>query len=441
MTLRRHLVSILGTFKLNLIFIGVYATVGIEKCETPRHLPLGPLISENGAEIPLNQNNSIQLPAGFVLHLGDFLALESSKYHEIVNITGISFVQDVKPLPLFQLITKSFSDDHLDSSNNRGMFVTLPDQSHCYFLSDHKSMSGYKIKKIPFSHPGQVPRILAILRQQAVFNSVISSCIRSSGIQDLEKSHLLEVSCMDLSRLCVTFEMSQGMATFELDFTDFQNVQCKLHKLSSNDLGLNTLMTKQVFEKTLSLPLTMRSLIKQALKKSRPLDPDPDPQVMYNNGNLDNGQVVPMDLDFPGRSLKVPMVEPMDYESPSLSRKDHLNANRPQDAALNPGVRAQPIKGLTPTTKTTATANTTKFSRINQVEIKALKSKPANLALQPFEQTKQAKKMGDPIKPSVSITPVSSADVIDSVKKPVGIEIIPLGDKLPSKYHFSCFKK
>ena len=82
--------------------------------------------------------------------------------------------------------------------------------------------------------------------------------------------------------------------------------------------------------------------------------------------------------------------------------------------------------------KATATGNTTKL-RINQVEIKALKSKPANLAL-PFEQTKQAKKMGDPIKPSVSITPVSSADVIEGVKKPVGIEIIPLGDKLPSKY-------
>ena len=139
-------------------------------------------------------------------------------------------------------------------------------------------MSGYKIKKIPFSHPAQVPRILAILRQQAVFNSVISSCIRSSGIQDLEKSILLEVSCMDLSRLCVTFELSQGMATFELDFSDFQNVQCKLHRLSSaNDPnGPNTLMAKQVFEKTLSLPLTMRSLIKQALKKSK-RDPDPDP--------------------------------------------------------------------------------------------------------------------------------------------------------------------
>ena len=292
--------------------------------------------------------------------------------------------------------------------------MTLHDQSRFYFLSDHNSMSGYKIKKIPFSHPAQVPRILAILRQQAVFNSVISSCIRSSGIQDLEKSILLEVSCMDLSRLCVTFELSQGMATFELDFSDFQNVQCKLHRLSSaNDPnGPNTLMAKQVFEKTLSLPLTMRSLIKQALKKSK-RDPDPDPDLIYNNGNT----VQPMELDF--QSSK----QTMEFES--------LNANRPQDAALNPGARNQVSnKGLTPTKATTA--NTTKL-RINQVEIKPLKSKPANLAL-PFEQSKPAKKMGDPIKPSVSITPVSSADVIDSVKKPVGIEIIPLGDKLPSKF-------
>ena len=63
------------------------------------------------------------LHAGFVLNLGEFVALESNKYHEIVNITGISFVQDTNPSPLLQLITKSVSDDLLDSSNNRGMFV------------------------------------------------------------------------------------------------------------------------------------------------------------------------------------------------------------------------------------------------------------------------------------------------------------------------------
>ena len=62
-------------------------------------------------------------------------------------------------------------------------FQTLPDQSHCYFLSDHDSLNGYVVKKIPFSHPAQVPRILAILRKQAVFNAILSSCIRTSGIQ------------------------------------------------------------------------------------------------------------------------------------------------------------------------------------------------------------------------------------------------------------------
>ena len=72
---------------------------------------------------------------------------------------------------------------HLILSSNFSMFQTLPDQSHCYFLSDHDSLQGYMVKKIPFSHPAHVPRILAILRKQAVFNSIISSCVRTSGIQ------------------------------------------------------------------------------------------------------------------------------------------------------------------------------------------------------------------------------------------------------------------
>ena len=63
------------------------------------------------------------------------------------------------------------------------LFQTLPDQSHCYFLSDHNTLNGYVVKKIPFSHPAQVPRILAILRKQAVFNAILSSCVRTSGIQ------------------------------------------------------------------------------------------------------------------------------------------------------------------------------------------------------------------------------------------------------------------
>ena len=67
-------------------------------------------------------------------------------------------------------------------------FQTLPDQSHCYFLMDHESLQGHTVKRIPFSHPSNLIGIITILRQQAVFNAIIGSCIRTTGIQGMEKS-------------------------------------------------------------------------------------------------------------------------------------------------------------------------------------------------------------------------------------------------------------
>ena len=106
--------------------LGVSATVGIERSETPRHLPVHPLISPDGKEISLTTtHNAVPLPAGFVLRLSSDTPLEVSKYHEIVAITGIGFLDQIKTkaAPLLQLITRNFSNDVLDSSNNRGLFV------------------------------------------------------------------------------------------------------------------------------------------------------------------------------------------------------------------------------------------------------------------------------------------------------------------------------
>lgn len=136
--------------------------------------------------------------------------------------------------------------------------------------------------------------------------------------------------------------------------------------------------------------------------------PKKEPEI--DNGILDNGNGVPMDLDFGTPPIKI---EPMEYEN-------HLNANRPQDAALNPGAAAvMKSKDSTATTPTTKVkTESSKFS--TNLEIKALQKKPSSLK----------SKSGD-IKPSVSITPVSSADL--NLKKPSssGFEIIPLGDKMP----------
>ena len=120
-----------------------------------------------------------------------------------------------------------------------------------------------------------------------------------------------------------------------------------------------------IYFSSLSLPLTMRALTHQLMKRPK-REPDPDldyncaPYPHYNNGNLENGNggVQSMDLDFHSQppTLKV---EPMDYASgpggggsgSSISEhnngsRDHLNANRPQDAASIPGARSK----ITPNT-------------------------------------------------------------------------------------------
>ena len=150
---------------------------------------------------------------------------------------------------------------------------------------------------------------------------------------------------------------------------------------------------------SLSLPLTMRALTNQ-IKKRVKKEPDLDgPQGYntyphYNNGNLENGNnggtgVQAMDLDFHGQppTLKA---EPMDYavsggggtgsstgSEHNNGSRDHLNANRPQDAASIPGARskitpntsaAQPLQPpKVPSIKVTKTADSSnRQDRIDQ---------------------------------------------------------------------------
>lgn len=76
--------------------------------------------------------------------------------------------------------------------NNNLTFQTLPDQHHCYFISENKSMNGVLVQNVPFTHPGQVPQILVILRQQALFNTMIISCVRENSKQG-KKSELFSI--------------------------------------------------------------------------------------------------------------------------------------------------------------------------------------------------------------------------------------------------------
>ncbi|XP_039301513.1 mediator of RNA polymerase II transcription subunit 1-like [Nilaparvata lugens] len=61
------------------------------------------------------------------------------------------------------------------------MFVTLPDHTHCYFMTENRQLEGVLVTSIPFSHPSHVPKVIALLRQQALFNTLITSCIRPNA--------------------------------------------------------------------------------------------------------------------------------------------------------------------------------------------------------------------------------------------------------------------
>ena len=70
------------------------------------------------------------------------------------------------------------------------MLQVLSDQKHSYSLNccrDCDDYMGAVVTKIPFVHPTDVGKIVQLLRQQALYNTIIGSCLRKhacSGGQD-----------------------------------------------------------------------------------------------------------------------------------------------------------------------------------------------------------------------------------------------------------------
>lgn len=130
---------------------------------------------------PLGQHNSTMLPASFVLKLNKSLVICNSLRAQLQQITELSF-GDEKDTPMLTLITQNETKTTFNSIS-KGLFVSLTDQNHCYFLTNSKNLDAITISSVPFTEPSQVPLILNLLRLQAAFNSLISSCIRLKGKQ------------------------------------------------------------------------------------------------------------------------------------------------------------------------------------------------------------------------------------------------------------------
>lgn len=184
--------------------LGLSVTVNLEAASPANKLQLVPTVhlQENGSVTVMQRSataaeHSIMLPATFVLRLNRPMALASTVQRHIQQKIEHAFgavaadAAVASAAPMLGLIarqtmvtataTAASVQAAADSGMRSGMFVSLPDQNHCYFMTENRKLCGTLVQSIAFTEPSHVEVILGALRQQALFNTLIGSCIRPSG--------------------------------------------------------------------------------------------------------------------------------------------------------------------------------------------------------------------------------------------------------------------
>lgn len=135
---------------------------------------------------PMTTFNSTMLPASFVLTLNKPMPVCRALFTAMTRVTelpiggGTTDADANKVAPIMTLIATSASNG-LTSSTEKGLFVALPDQSHCYFMTDNRELAGEMVASIPFTEPAHVFELIKLLRKQAIFNALIASCVRPNS--------------------------------------------------------------------------------------------------------------------------------------------------------------------------------------------------------------------------------------------------------------------
>lgn len=143
---------------------------------------------QNIACDPMTTYNSTMLPASFVVTLNKPMPICQSLIKRMTRVTDLPFggafagtsKEKLKMQPIMGLIGSSLSNG-LVTNIHKGLVVSLPDQCHCYFMTDNRELVGEEISSIPFTLPSQVFELIQLLRQQAAFNSLLGSCVRPNS--------------------------------------------------------------------------------------------------------------------------------------------------------------------------------------------------------------------------------------------------------------------
>lgn len=286
------IVETLKTADAAKISIGNSVTVNLEAADRSNKLQITSLFTkgEHGFVYnQMNQTNSMLLPAVFVLKLNKPFPIASTMIDEIKNITGGLKViseeikTDIQPSLINLIVTTESQGAY--TNGQKGLFVTLADQVHCYFISDNLELTGEVMKSIHFTEPSQVSKIINLLRRQAMFNALVGSCVRKQNQQDLE-CLMFEINVVSLQLIQVFVEhpILESIVTVEFDLKDTKQVGIKFNGSGQQfDFKFESYITK-VFQKTMSIPMVVRSMMKLWNKESEELQAAQ--RKIFNNGAL-----------------------------------------------------------------------------------------------------------------------------------------------------------
>ncbi|XP_043647280.1 mediator of RNA polymerase II transcription subunit 1 isoform X1 [Drosophila teissieri] len=251
---------------------GLSATVNLEGSSANKlqTLPTVTLVrdAQTGLEVPtytqLNQNNSLLMPATYVLRLNKPMpvCLESLKALGLPGLDSVS-TPPSSPTTVLNLIVQTASKQAIKNAQ-RGLYVNLPKETHCYFFTDNRKLQGTLVSSLPFTEPAQVPRIVAFLKKQALFYTLLASCVREQQKQynDMDSTVILEVTAVSFNQITVELQhpYEESLATVDFLLEDGQPT-CSVYCLSNEYELLSQKLTRTV-RKVVSIPMVIYKLLK-----------------------------------------------------------------------------------------------------------------------------------------------------------------------------------
>ncbi|XP_031566569.1 mediator of RNA polymerase II transcription subunit 1-like [Actinia tenebrosa] len=267
--------------------LGCWVSLSVEQSQMC-HLPTKPLIEEPMMECmiddivkyqPLDDNNSDELPASFVLRLNKPMVMSVQCAQKICSVIhqGGNFVHSSK-ISVEKLLIREWWKSQGITSEEQPVtyYADLPGHYHVYYNTESDftdefvgDNAGVLVYRVPFTHPSHVPDIIKQLRRQASYNSLLTSALRTDKTPPKAKDqteYTFELSTPAPFTVTITFEhpCTAGMASIDFEVGEDSNVQASLHTVPGQPVfGTNEYLTK-VIQRCHSIPAAMRCVIRKA---------------------------------------------------------------------------------------------------------------------------------------------------------------------------------